>query len=347
MTSPRISVIMACHNGEKYMDTAIRSILEQTFTDFELIVVEDASTDTSAERLQNWIVRDTRLRVLENPTNMGLAASLNRAVEQAQGKYIARMDVDDIALPRRLEHQLAVLEHQQIDLCGTWMIRFGQGPERLTRYPVSQREIRTLLLFQSAFCHPSVMGRAEIFRRFRYRPDAGIAEDYDLWTRMAMNDVRMCNLPEVLMHYRCHATQVSEQGQRTQAKRAREVRARYQRAFGIECDAAEAEAASRIRQPFALEQREWLPLQEAWLRKLAGHLPAQGPALQLVGKEWMLCCLRAAHFGYWTWRRWRDSPLRSLLPADRAMRMRLLTACSLRMHFGGWLHRTLDRLGAG
>ena len=345
MPAPPISVIMACHNGAAYLDAAILSVLGQSHDDFELIVVDDASTDTSGEQLQRHAARDRRIHVLQNPARLGLAASLNRAVAQARGAFIARMDADDIALPQRLERQLAMLAHRPVDLCGSWMKCFGRGPARITRYPESDIEIRTLLLFQSALCHPSIMGRAELFRRFPYREDAGIAEDYDLWTRMAMHGVRMANLPEVLLHYRRHPAQVSEQGRRAQAEKARQVRARYQREFGIECDTDETEAASRIRQPFALEQREPLLLQESWLRKLADRLREQDAARRLVGREWLLCCLRTTHFGPWSWRVWQKSPLRELYPGNRLERMQLLAACSLRIPFGGKVHRTLDRLG--
>ncbi len=121
---PKISVVLPVYNSEKYIAEAVQSILDQTFTDFELLIINDASTDGTLQILESF--KDDRLKIINNPTNLKVVKSLNKGLELAQGEFIARMDADDIAYPQRFEKQIAYFKkYPQVDVCGTWVQAFG------------------------------------------------------------------------------------------------------------------------------------------------------------------------------------------------------------------------------
>jgi glycosyltransferase involved in cell wall biosynthesis len=199
---PKISVVMSVYNGDKYLKEAIESILSQTFTDLELIIINDGSTDRSREILESY--KDGRIRLFNN-TNKGLTKSLNEGIRYSNGEYIARMDADDVSMPNRFERQVSFLDsHPGIVMCGTWA-QFtdkdgnDNGPYQT---PVSGREIRTMLIKHSPFIHPSVMIRRNLFDKVGFYDESfRCAQDYELWTRVvALFDT--ANLPEVLLKYR-------------------------------------------------------------------------------------------------------------------------------------------------
>ncbi|MEY5043545.1 MAG: hypothetical protein RJA19_772 [Bacteroidota bacterium] len=201
--NPLISVILPVHNGEAFLSEAIQSVLGQTFTDFELIVINDGSTDGSAELLEQ--IRDVRLRLLSSERNQGLVHALNWGVAEARGSWIARMDADDICSPDRFARQLAYLKkHPGIDVLGTGA-REMDATGRVVR-PLKRPEyhdfIACEMLFRCVMIHPTVMGRAEVFKKIPYR--TGPAEDYRLWIEMLEQGVRFSNLTAPLLHYRRH-----------------------------------------------------------------------------------------------------------------------------------------------
>ncbi len=204
--TPSISVIMPAYNTSPHLAEAIQSILAQSFTDFELLVINDGSTDGSADIVRSY--RDARVALIENPVNKGLAYSLNRAIGLAHGKYIARMDADDIAHVDRLKKQYEFMEdNTAIDVCGTWAETIDARP-KIMRYPSCDEEIKSTLFFKTAFAHPTVMFRASSLKDGGWQYADVVAEDYDLWCRMAWR-FRMANLPEVLLHYRIHPQQIT------------------------------------------------------------------------------------------------------------------------------------------
>jgi len=208
LAEPLISVVMAVHNGAPYLRQAVQSILDQTFPHFEFLIVDDASTDATPEILGRF--SDPRLRLITNPTRLGLTASLNRALTEARAPYIARMDADDISLPHRFERQYAFLEeHPECALVGSAYYRMDASGRLLGLVPVltGDAELKEGLLTQNWFGHGSVMIRRRALEevggyqeRFRY------AQDYDLWLRLAER-FRIANLEEPLYCWR-----VSEEG---------------------------------------------------------------------------------------------------------------------------------------
>ncbi|MBN1430151.1 MAG: glycosyltransferase [Anaerolineae bacterium] len=202
---PSISVIMPVYNGERFLSEAIESILNQSFTDFELIIVDDASTDRTPEILSHYQQSDSRLHAVRQQVNQGVTAALNRACALAQGCFIARMDADDVSMPDRFERQLTFMEqHPQVGVLGSWIQCIDQEgrPKQIVRYPVKSGQIKWALLFYSPFAHPTVIMRRDVLKQVCfYNPKIVRSQDYDLWLRLSRL-TRMANLPRVLCMYR-------------------------------------------------------------------------------------------------------------------------------------------------
>lgn len=224
--SPLISVAMPVYNGEKYLAEAIDSILAQTFEDFEFIIIDDGSTDNSLAILQEYQKLDSRIRLITRE-NRNVAATLNEIIFLARGKWIARMDQDDIALPQRLECQLEWLERTGADISGSWVRRFGTSDQRIVKLRQTDEAIKMEMLFCSPFAHPSVMVRTAMIKKLLYDETRWEAEDYDLWVRAAEAGWKMTNIPEVLLSYRVHPEQISAKKANRQQQLGYETRRRY------------------------------------------------------------------------------------------------------------------------
>lgn len=210
---PGVSVILPVYNAEDFLKDAVESILTQSYPDFELIAIDDRSTDDSLGILRSF--DDPRLAVLQNPVNQGVAKTLNRGLTAAQGAFVARMDADDISLPHRLADQMAFMaSHPSVAVCGTWVEVFGRAvpvlENNVLKDPGGPEEIRSSFLFNCVLKHPSVMMRREVLDRERYRYDEAVdrAEDYALWVRIAKK-YDLANLERVCLRYRLHTRKVS------------------------------------------------------------------------------------------------------------------------------------------
>ena len=206
---PEVSVILPVYNGAAYLKEAIDSILAQTFTDFELLVINDGSTDGSESIITSYT--DKRVQHLKNERNSGLVFSLNRGVKEAKGTYIARMDADDVALPERLEKQLAYLQSNRADIVATRVKLIDATGNSLPdwdedRDHLTQAEIRRYLRRNNCIAHPTVMGKTALFRSYPYRFKQHYSEDYDLWLRMAAEGVRIEKIAEPLLLHRILTT---------------------------------------------------------------------------------------------------------------------------------------------
>jgi len=201
----RVTVLMPVFNGEKYLKEAIESILSQTFADFEFIIVNDGSKDNTAKILASYL--DKRIRIVTNPTNMGLTQSLNRGLLASQSKYIVRMDCDDISLPHRLATQIRFLDaNPDIGICGSFMRTVDSNG--ILRYPIDALAIAAALLFRTPFAHPTVAFRKTAIREMHY-DKSFVAEDYELWTRI-IPITKAANIPEALVIYRKHSGQLTQ-----------------------------------------------------------------------------------------------------------------------------------------
>jgi glycosyltransferase involved in cell wall biosynthesis len=199
-------------NGERYIETAVRSILDQTLRDFELIIINDGSTDNTLELIKGYSYKDNRIKVLMNQENRGLVYSLNYGLANARGRYIARMDADDFSHPLRLAKQVAYLDsHPEIGLLGSAVCKINEKGQCIATYnlPGDDILIRWNSLFDCAFCHPSVMFRREFYEiTGGYDPKMENAEDYALWSKM-LTLTKTANLPDPLVNHRKSDTQVS------------------------------------------------------------------------------------------------------------------------------------------
>jgi glycosyltransferase involved in cell wall biosynthesis len=225
-STPLISVVLPVYNGEKHLAEAVGSVLAQTFWNFELIIIDDGSTDGSLRILQDYQKRDGRIRLISRE-NRGLATTLNDSIEIARGEWLARMDQDDIALPYRFERQQVWLNKTRADISGSWVRRFGSPDKRVVRFCQADEAIKMEMLFCSPFAHPAVMVRTSLVKSLRYDQAFENAEDYDLWTRAAEAGWKMTNVPEVLLLYRIHSAQISNKTADFQQQRGQEVRRRY------------------------------------------------------------------------------------------------------------------------
>ncbi len=206
--APKLSVIMPVYNAEKYLKEAIESILNQTFKDFEFLIINDASSDFSNEIIKSFT--DQRIKHLSLETNQGLISVLNQGIDLAIGQYIARMDADDISEPNRFEKQVKVLDNDpSIGICGTWFTLFeGENTNRLIMHPASHDEITQDMLLNCAIGHPTVMGRTFLFKEHLYNQDFYAAEDYELWSRL-IGYTHFFNIQESLLRYRWHGFNIS------------------------------------------------------------------------------------------------------------------------------------------
>ena len=200
---PKISVVMPAYNAAVYLDEAVTSILNQTFRYFEFIIVNDGSTDDTASILDKYEKSDSRIRVYHQE-NQGMIAALNRGCRLARGKYIARMDADDVSFPARLEKQLEYIErHPKIGILGTWTCIVKDGMVAGNWCPsTSSKVLKWDLFFGVCVAHPSVLMRREVIECLSfYRADALHGEDGDLWLR-ASSITEFGNVPEILLKYR-------------------------------------------------------------------------------------------------------------------------------------------------
>lgn len=208
--SPFVSVIMPVYNGEKYLQEAIDSVLEQSYTYFELLLINDGSTDNSKEIILSY--NDPRIRYFENEKNLRLIATLNKGIALSKGDLIARMDADDVCMPNRFEEQVAFFnKHDDIDLCGSWAFRID-GEGKITgkiRNIDSVELLKCATYFTCPFVHPSVMIRANVMKNNLYDPGFPDVEDTELWHRLSVQGCKMANIPRYLLKYRWHGENIS------------------------------------------------------------------------------------------------------------------------------------------
>lgn len=205
---PAISVIMPAYNCEAFIRESVESILSQTFTDFEFFIIDDASTDRTVEIIKEY--NDTRINLIVKPANTGYTDSLNMAIKFAKGKYIARMDADDISLPDRLSRQYDYLrQHDDVGICGTNITFFG-SKSGLSKYLENHSDIIKNLGFSCPFAHPTVMMQKKIFTEHALYYDKNFepAEDYDLWIKI-LSVTKGHNIQIPLLKYRAHEKQIS------------------------------------------------------------------------------------------------------------------------------------------
>jgi len=208
--TPRISVLMPAYNVEKYVGEAIESILNQTFTDFEFIIINDGSTDNTAKIIQEYAKQDKRIRFIDNKKNQGLIAVLNQGLDLCTGEYIARMDSDDISLPERFEKQIKYMdEHPECGVVGGFGYCFFSDGAKGYVWKKPEHVLYGDLLNRNPMIHPTVLMRKSVLdeHNIKYSNEYKHAEDYALWADL-INCTQLHNIPEIVLHYRCHGNNV-------------------------------------------------------------------------------------------------------------------------------------------
>lgn len=210
---PLVTVILPCYNASLYVEEAVRSIMYQTYSNLDILLLDDCSTDGTATILLNLAKEDKRIRIIRNEQNLRLVKTLNKGVDEAKGIFIARMDADDISLPERIEKQMEfMLLHPEVDLCGTnYSIIDGKGTKirNSVNIPLTSKEIATALLFTCPIGHPTVLFKKDKIQSIgKYDEQMINIEDYELWLRLSSNGL-IVNLPEPLLKYRWHGENIS------------------------------------------------------------------------------------------------------------------------------------------
>lgn len=228
---PKISVLMSVYREPlSYIEQAVTSILGQTFQDFEYLIILDDPNHLEAKRFLFSLKEDSRIRILENKKNLGLAVSLNRLIKIARGEYLVRMDADDISFPERLEKELTYMTRHSLDLVGTGTYKIdetGNVWDRTGTAVYSRQEIQSILPAQNIFVHPTTMMRRETVLRLGGYRNFPACQDYDLWLRFLTGGCKMGMLSEPLLYFRRHKESVSSRKAYTQILMEKYIRQLY------------------------------------------------------------------------------------------------------------------------
>jgi len=232
INKPIISIILPVYNGAKYLREAIESVLQQTFRDFELIIINDGSIDNSSEILKSF--RDPRVKIV-NQENKGLIATLNTGVGLSRAEYIARIDADDIwSDPNKLSKQFEYLsKHTDCVVLGTWAKIIDENSKEISRlaYPETDLEIRASILIKNCFIHPSVIFSKEAcLKAGGFSEQEKYVEDYGLWLRMGKFGT-FANIPEYLISYRVHDASVTRQNNFIQTKNSFQLAKKFKTTY--------------------------------------------------------------------------------------------------------------------
>jgi len=202
MFKPIVSVIMPAYNTENTIFESIKSILNQTYKNIELIIINDGSSDNTIEFISK--IKDERIKIINNELNLGISKSLNIGILASNGDFIARMDSDDIAYSDRIQKQLKVITSMDIDILGAEVDTFGKFPSPKYSYPKTNKQIYYYSLLGNPIAHPTVLAKSIFFKQNLYNADAKFIgfEDYELWTRSIQNNYTFFNMPDKLLAYR-------------------------------------------------------------------------------------------------------------------------------------------------
>ncbi len=234
---PLVSLVLCVYNGEEYLRDTLDSIVAQTYKNWELIVIDDCSKDSTPVILSEYAARDERVKVNRNLENLRLQKSLNCGLSFVTGKYVVRIDADDICALNRLERQVAFMEaHPELQLSYCRFLQLRNGA--IVRCPFNMRgdvdAVRALLLVTNPVIHPGVIVRADVVCRMRYREDLTCTEDLEIWQRMDMNGMKMAAQDEYLLLYRIHDKQITANSSVRQREEFAKVTREYYRTMLFE-----------------------------------------------------------------------------------------------------------------
>lgn len=313
-SSVPITVLLPVFNAGCHLEETIKSLLRQTFSSFEILVINDGSTDNSGAIIRS--IGDKRIRLIENSNNRGVADTLNRGIKLATGRYIVRMDADDVCMPTRLEKQWHFMEaHPEVGISGTWIRYFGEQPPLLERKPAESEVIKAYILFDTPLFHPTVIMRKSFLNQYALRYDAAFhrTEDYDLWSRAA-RFFPLGNIPEPLLKFRCHGKSVTSTATLSMRMQTLEIMKRELSHIGMSPSDDELTFHYRIGKGYRMKSAALLIEAEAWLTRLyeknrkAGYCTPKA-FLSATGMIWYRLCLNSAQLGIAAWKLYKKSEL--------------------------------------
>ena len=313
MSNPKVSVLMSVYNGECYLREAIISILNQTFQDFEFIIIDDGSTDSSRDIIDSF--GDPKISVFENDRNLGLTKSLNKGIDLCRGQYIARMDADDISLRERLEKQKNFMDrNEEIGICGTWTKTIGEKSGEIRKYPIHKEDIRCNLLFNNALCHSTLFFRKDALfsSNLKYDTSFRYSQDFDLMVR-ASAIFPLANIPEVLLLYRIHFRQIAETVKEQQVIAGNKIRESQLANFQLEPTIRQMSLHFNFIDLKMYVSRKIIDESHDWLLQLKKANDKTGfydskVMTKFLAYLWLRLCNASVGLGWWIWRRFRSSP---------------------------------------
>ena len=317
---PKVTVFIPAYNREKYIGDAIESVLSQTYTDFEILLIDDGSTDRTVEIMRSYT--DPRLRIIRNQKNLGIPKTRNKGLENARGQYIAMLDSDDRAYPIRLEKQVAFLDRNpDFAQVGSWcrmMDEQGRPLKKTKRQPILPDDIDVQLLFRCSLSNRSIMGRTELLREFGYRNDFPRCQDYDLHVKLAKK-YKLGNLPECLVYGRIHPEQITGQTFDLGDAKKREIVRGQLTELGVQYNETDLDphlTLSRMRKLQFIPDLQYIQWAENWLQKILKanqktRRYSQKALESAVGEKWMRTCWTAwTGIGLKAYQHFFRSPLR-------------------------------------
>jgi len=306
---------MPVYNAGNFLAEAIESILAQTFRDFELLIINDGSTDNSLEIIKSY--NDKRIRLVENEANIRLIATLNRGIELSRGEYIARFDADDVCLPQRLEKQVEFMDaHPEVGLCGSYLKTLGLKKDYEVHFETEHDEIKFKLFFDTHFPHPAAMIRKSVLlqHHLRFEKEYIHAEDFEMWNRIA-NVCRLAIVPEILVLKRSHEAQISVMHTGTQEKISRKIREELIGRLGVNPSKEEMDVYEDfLKEKLPVEKIKLELLLDLIEKLVTGNIARKVYKAELFNgffadKYWQLCT-RSTHLGLAIFRKYRKSIFR-------------------------------------
>ncbi len=311
---PEMSVVMPVYNASQYLSEAIESILNQDVKDIEFLIIDDASEDQSAEIVKSY--NESRIVFIQNQMNMGVARTLNRGIDIAKGRYIVRMDADDISIPGRLERQLRFMEaHPEIGISGGSVRLFGIGLSTIARVPLDSQEVSAYMHFENPMWHMTVIMRRDLLDKFhlRYDPSFSRSEDYDLWRR-AIQYFSIANIPEVLVRVREHGASATRSNWDAVTAQTEIIQRRLLECSGLSLTAEEIAFHHRVGRGYRMNSRQEIDKAEEWLQRLCNANTqskqiADSSFRRAVATVWFRVCANSGPLGPWIFRKWNNSSL--------------------------------------
>lgn len=333
MSIPKVTILMPVYNGEKYLREAIESILNQTYSNFRFLIIDDGSTDNSQNIIKSY--NDSRINLYVNEKNLGLAKTLNKGIDLTDTKYIARMDCDDISLPNRLQKQVDFMDSNlQVGICGTWAKIITGDKEKIIKPLTSYEDIKAFLLFECIMVHVSVMMRVSMLKDYNlhYSTDCNFntVEDYELWQRCSMQ-FPIRNIPKVLLIFRIHPKSTRVRNTEIHTENIRNIhKCNLKRLnMNISVDTIVSYHFGKDKNMIEKTHQELIKLSE-YNKNM--KIYSEKSIKKIISDRWFAICYNSTLLGFWIWKKYWDSPLKkNIFNLDVKLMSKFTIKCLLKI----------------